>query len=184
MNAFTDAALELPATSIRQHVTIYALGLQLGMMRRESHLLDILTTRMGGEDSNSPMDAKRLAQRHASTAQDAVTEQCYALEDLILSSRAQDAADAVVQVLITAARLDRLTGAPDRASAEAEERRLWRALQGATRALAQATGVQLDDLGGRFYASSWCDPWPEVDLSIVHTGEDSIDRCIDGTGAA
>ncbi len=129
------------------------------------------------------MDARRLAQRHASTARTVVEDQCESLEDLILSSRAYDAADALVQVMVASARLDLLATASTERS-EIEEKRLWRALQGATKALAGATGVKLADVGGRFYASTWCDPWPDIDLSDLPVDDGvGCDVALDGTGA-
>ena len=162
--------------------SILALGRQLGAMHEREHLLDVLATSRGTEHLGAPLDAHRLAQRHAEQARVAIEGQCEALEDLILASRPDTLADALLLVMVAHSRVNVVAHACDREAAGREQDRVEAALSGALRVIAREAGIPLADVGGEFYAPTWRDPWPDVDVSGV--GPDprcQVDRCTDGS---
>ena len=162
--------------------SILALGRRLGALRIETDKLEELSIELGEEGAHDPFDASRLARRHAKAAHDATEQHCGALEDLILSSRAEDAQGALVQVLIATCRLHIIAreGEP-----HTERDRVGGALQSAVRALAAALGIKLIEVGGPFYASTWCDRWPAVDAAGIEEDEPGLSLgSIDGSMAA
>lgn len=163
--------------------SILALGRRLGVMREREHLLEELGNQRGHEQPRAPLDAHRLAQRHVKRAQEATAAHADALEDLILASRPDSLADALLLVMVAGSRVETLTNATDPRDAHREQARVEAALLGAVRVMAREAGVPLADLGGRFYVPTWCDPWPDVDLSgVVADPAYHVDTCIDGSG--
>lgn len=163
--------------------SIVALGRRLAAMREQEHLLDVLSNHRGQEQPSAPLDAHRLAQRHAERAQEATAAHADALEDLILASRPDSLADALLLVMVAGSRLGVLTRAADPKDADREQDRVEAALLGAVRVMAREAGVTLADVGGRFYAPTWCDPWPDVDLSgAMPDPACQVNLCIDGSG--
>lgn len=162
------------------------LGRQLGLAKDRQHRLDILTMQLGAEQHRDPLDRRRLERRHAKAAQVATDRHCDALEDAILSCRPETVADAAVQVLVVAARIDGFSTTNLGKEAVAELETLSAVLTGILRVVAGAGGVTLAEVGGRHYTSStWNDPWPALDLSAVAPDcrEDGCDVCIDGSAA-
>lgn len=163
--------------------SILALGRRLGAMREREHLLEVLGNQRGHEQPHAPLDAHRLAQRHAKRAQEATAAHADALGDLILASQPDGLADALLLVMVAGSRLETLTNATDPKDAHREQARVEAALLGVVRVMAREAGVTLAELGGRFYASTWCDPWPDVDLSgVVADPACHVNACIDGSG--
>ncbi len=161
--------------------SILALGRRLGAMREREHLLDVLGHQVGTEPIHAPLDRRRLAQRHAKKAHAATAANCDALEELILTSRAETLGDALVQAMVASSWLGLLAKDEEgqtRAKVDAS-------LQGVVRVLARETGLSLAELGGRFYSSTWADPWPDVDVSAVTSDTRAdVDCCIDGSTPA
>ena len=163
--------------------SIAALGKRLAALRHEGRLLDILTSKLGREVPDSPLDARRLAQRHAASAQEAVEEHCEALEDLILRSRAETPADALTQIMVVSAQLEGIrNGATDERRDHAQR---WSeaGLQSSLRALATSLSIPLADLGGVYHASTWCDRWPAISTADVRSDADPdhLEAAIDGS---
>ena len=163
--------------------SILALGRRLGAMREREHLLEVLSRELGSEKPQAPLDMHRLAQRHADKAWKALGTHCDALEALILASRPDSLADALVLTLIASSRLTSVAESATEEARDLEQRRVELALSGALRVMAREAGIPLTDLGGRFYASTWCDPWPDVDTSGVLPDQlCQVDLCVDGSG--
>ena len=163
--------------------SILALGRRLSAMREREHLLEVLSRQLGDEKPQAPMDMRRLAQRHADKAWKAMGTHCDALETLILASRPDSLADALVLTLIASSRLTSVAESATEEARDLEQRRVELALSGALRVMAREVGIPLTSVGGRFYASTWCDFWPDVDTSgVVPDQRCQVDLCIDGSG--
>ena len=162
--------------------SIVALGRRLGALREREEQLDALAVRLGSEKHGAPMDAHRLAQRHARRDRDAMSARADALEDLILASRPDTLADAVLLVMVAGSRLNLVANLKGSEARGQEQDRVEGALSGALRVIAREAGVPLADVGGQFYASTWADPRPDVDLSSVAADLGcKVDCCIDGS---
>ena len=163
--------------------SIAALGKRLGAFSHESHLLNVLALKLRREVPDGALDARRLAQRHAASAREAVEEHCAALEDLILRSRAETPADAVVQIMVVGAQLEGIRNNVTERDRDRAQRAAEAGLQSALRVLAPALSVALADVGGVYYESAWCDRWPAVSTAGVQsdTDPDHPEAAIDGS---
>ena len=166
-----------------QPFSIAALGKRLAALRHEANLLDVLTVKLGREVQDSPLDARRLAQRHAEAAHLAVEEHCEALEGLILRSRAETPADAVTQIMVVSAQLECIRNGTADDERDQSQRIAYAGLQSALRALATSLSIPLADLGGVYHASTWCDRWPNVITTDVQSNAkvDHREAAIDGS---
>ena len=169
-------------THLDPDFSILALGRQLGAIRKQEHLLDVLIIQQGTEQPHAPLDAHRLAQRHAMRAFKAIQAHSDALENLILASRPDSLADALLVAMVVSSRLARLIDTIGSEDTDREQPPLDDALRNVVRVMAREASIPLASVGGAFYASGWCDPWPDVDLSRVMSDSASdLGPCVDGS---